>query len=225
MSTAEREHPEKFALIRSTATHFGPPVPSLACSSRHAPGPTKAAPPPASPSPHAHSSSLGLGVNRVALSERVDQPLDSPRADIGTPGGCDPVEDGVPVRLVEPCKGFRGPRVGGERSFQVVGDLDVGGTAIGGFPGPIGLGSLHRTKPGWTHPTFSSQSLDDRDVALRPGAACTTRGESSPEGAIITTGELPVDPAAAKGFLEGLVVGERGWARCALLGEDQPDTL
>ena len=81
---------------------FGPPVPSLACSSRNAPGATNAARPPATPSPHAHSSSLGLGMNHVALSERVDQPLDSPRAGIGTPGGCDPVEDGVAVRLVEP---------------------------------------------------------------------------------------------------------------------------
>src|SRR5580692_13147083 len=94
-----------------------------------APGSTNAARPPATPSPHAQSSSLGLGMNHVALSERVDQPLDSPRAGIGTPGGCDPVEDGVAVRLVEPCKGFRGPGVGGERPFQVDGDLDAGGTA------------------------------------------------------------------------------------------------
>ena len=37
MSSAERERPEKPALILSTSTHLGPPVPSLACSSQNAP--------------------------------------------------------------------------------------------------------------------------------------------------------------------------------------------
>jgi hypothetical protein len=40
-------------------------------------------------------------MNDVAVSERVDQPLDSPRAGIGTPDGCNLVEGGVALRLVE----------------------------------------------------------------------------------------------------------------------------
>ena len=96
------QRPVNPALILSTSTHFGPPVPSLVCSSRNAPGATNVTRPPDNPSPHPQSSSLGLGMNHVALCERLDQPLDSSRAGIGTPGGCDPVEDGVAVRLVEP---------------------------------------------------------------------------------------------------------------------------
>src|SRR5947207_4065375 len=165
---------------------------------------------------------LLLRVDRLASSEHGHELVDSPGARVGPLGGTQPIQDRIPVLAAEGLEHRLRLPVGCQSRSELRRHLDLGRTAVRGFPPTVRLGSLHLGDPRGMHASLSEKALGLVGVPFRPGAPPAARRESLPVGSVVAAADLSVDPAVTERFVQSLVVGATGWLRRALLLEHQP---
>ena len=136
--------------------------------------------------------------------------------------GLNPVQDRVPVDPADRLEELGRGRVRVQGLAQVFGHRGGCLAGVRAVPPAVGPGPLHLVQTGRLHPA----GLDERGgfvgVDLRPLAAGLARGEALQPVVFVQRALLPVDPAEAERFFEGLGVGD-GRLRRALLRGLEPD--
>jgi hypothetical protein len=169
--------------------------------------------------------SRGLRVDRLAPGQHLHELFDASGSGLDPLCVSDPIQNGVPIRTGQCLEYCLGLRVGLQGIRQIVWHFHPGLPGVGGRPPTVCLCFLDFGFARWMHSAGGTQSLRNGDIPLRPRAAGVSRGESSLERDVVTTPELPIDPAEANRFVECTVVEERRRMRRTVLGEYEPDTL
>jgi len=169
--------------------------------------------------------SWALRVDRLAPGQHLHELFDAPDAGLHLFCVSDPIQNGVPIRTCQCLEHCLGPRVGQQGVHEILRNFHVGLSGVGGRPPTVCLRLPHLDITRWMHSARNAQPLGDGDIPLRPRAPRGSRCESSPECLVVTTPQLPINPAEADRFIECFVVDERRRMCRTLLGEDEPDSF
>ena len=120
----------------------------------------------------------------------------------------DPIQNGVPIRTCQCLEHRQGRRIGLQRSGKVLRNLSLRLPGVRRRPPTICLRLCDLVFARTVHAASGAQSLGYCNISLRPRAPSVPRSEASPEGRVVTTFKLPVDPAEADRFVERFVVGQ-----------------